>query len=69
MALKSAVLVGMIAAVGIPYALADLDTDFGRFIRDSAIRIDLGGTYIGWSWTLFALVTLFAWGFFAWANK
>jgi hypothetical protein len=69
MALKSAVIVGMIAAIGIPYALADLDTDFGRFIRDSAIRIDLGSTQIAWSWTLFALVTLFAWGFFAWANK
>ncbi len=69
MALKSAILVGMIAAIGIPYALADLDTGFGQFIRDSSIRIDLGGTYISWSWTLFALVTLFAWSFFAWANK
>ena len=69
MALPSAIIVGMIAAIGIPYVTADLDSELGRFIRDSSIRIPLGDTHIIWSWTLFALVTLFAWGFFAWAQK
>jgi hypothetical protein len=69
MALPSAIMVGMIAAIGVPYVMADLDSEFGQFIRETSIRIPISDTPILWSWTLFAIVTLFAWGFFAWAQK
>jgi len=69
MALPSAIMVGAIAALAVPYAIGDLETEFGQFIRDTSIRLDFGSVQVTWSWMLFAIITLFAWGFFAWAQK
>lgn len=69
MALPSAIMVGGIAAIAVPYVMADHQSELGTFLRDTSILIPIGSTQIIWSWTVFAIITLFAWGFFAWAQK
>jgi hypothetical protein len=69
MALTKAVAGGLVAAVALPTALAGQVGTLGDYARTFSDPLTLGGVSVAWSWTLFAVVTLFAWGCFAWANK
>jgi hypothetical protein len=69
MALGKAALAGAAAALAVPYLLADHPSIAGEFVRASLVRLAPAGVEIAWSWTLFAIVTLFAWGFLAWSNR
>jgi hypothetical protein len=69
MALTKAVAVGLVAAVALPTALAGQAGTLGDYARAFSDPLTLGGVSAAWSWTVFAVVTLFAWGCFAWAQK
>ena len=69
MALTKAVASGLMAAVALPTAFAGQQSRLGDYARAFSDPLVLGSIHIAWSWTLFAVVTLFAWGCFAWAQK
>jgi hypothetical protein len=69
MPLTKAVAIGAVAALAVPYALSDLGGRTGDAIRAGLVHIDLGSLQLGWSWTIFAIVTLLAWGALAWASR
>ncbi len=69
MALGKAVIVGAFAAMAVPWVMRDEPGAFGEWIQTGVMELSLGGTAIRWSWPLFIAVTLFAWGFLAWADR
>jgi len=69
MALGKAVLVGVVAASAIPWAMRDETDELGRVVQLGVMHLSLGGVDLRWSWPLFSAVTLFAWGFLAWADR
>jgi hypothetical protein len=69
MALTKAVAGGFLAALALPTALAGEAGTLGDYARMFSDPLTLGGLHLAWSWTIFAVVTLFAWGCFAWAEK
>jgi hypothetical protein len=69
MALTKAVAGGLVAAVALPTAFAGQAGTLGDCARAFSHPLTLGGIHLAWSWTLFAVVTLFAWACFAWAQK
>jgi hypothetical protein len=70
MALTKAVAGGLMAAVALLTALVGQQGALGDYARAfSDPLLVVGGVHLAWSWTLFAVVTLFAWGCFAWAQK
>jgi hypothetical protein len=69
MALGKAVLVGAVAALAIPFAMRGATGQLGEWLRLGVTELSLGDSTIVWSWPLFSVVTLFAWGFLAWADR
>jgi hypothetical protein len=69
MALTKAVASGLVAAVALPTAFAGQAGAIGDYARAFSDPLPIGSFQLAWSWTVFAVVTLFAWGCFAWANK
>ena len=69
MALGKAAVAGAVAALALPYVMRDDHDAFGGWIHRGTINFDLGGVHLAWSWPIFCVVTLFAWGLLAWANK
>ena len=69
MALTKAVAGGLVAALALPTALAGQAGTLGDYARAFSDPLTLGSLHLAWSWTVFAVVTLFAWGFLAWADK
>ncbi|HEY0112818.1 MAG TPA: hypothetical protein VGB59_06655 [Allosphingosinicella sp.] len=71
MALAKAVLIGGVAAVAIPYAMGHGTNEISDLVRRGTVDLgfSVGGTGLDWSWPIFCVITLFAWGFFAWAEK
>ena len=69
MALGKAVLIGAIAALAVPYVMRDGTSDISAWVHRGLVDFSLGSVQIGWSWPLFCVVTLFAWGFLAWSER
>jgi len=69
MALGKAVMIGAVAAMAIPWAMRGETGDLGSWVQLGVMQLSLGSAAIRWSWPLFAAVTLFAWGFLAWADR
>ncbi len=69
MALGKAVGVGMVAAIGVPAIMRTSSGAIGDWIRSTVVHLELGGFTINFSWTLFAVVTLVAWGLLAWSER
>ena len=69
MALGKAVMIGAVAAVALPWAMWNESGKLGYWVHLGAIDLSLGSAAIHWSWPIFCVVTLFAWGFLAWANR
>jgi len=69
MALVKAVLAGAVAAVGVPYVMGGQSDQLGEFLARGVVPFAIGSVQLGWSWPIFCVVTLFAWGFLAWANR
>ena len=69
MALGKAVLIGAVAAVAVPTVMRRETGELGYWVQRGVLEFTVAGADIRWSWPLFCLVTLFAWGFLAWANR
>jgi hypothetical protein len=69
MAIGKAASLGAVAAVGVPYLLVDIEDQVGELIETGLSRIAAGDVHIPFSWPIFGFVTLFAFGFLAWAQK
>ena len=69
MALGKAVLVGSVAALAVPWVMWNETGMLGEWVHLGVMQLSLAGTAIRWSWPLFCAVTLFAWGFLAWAER
>ena len=69
MALGKAVLIGAVAALAIPFVMRGDAGQLSEWLRLGLAEFSLGGSTIAWSWPLFCAVTLFAWGFLAWADR
>jgi hypothetical protein len=69
MALAKAVLAGAVAAVGVPYVMGSQSDQLGEWLGRGVVHFSVGSLALGWSWPIFCVVTLFAWGFLAWANR
>ena len=69
MALAKGIAAGVVAAVAIPWVLADGDGQLSEWTRQGLMRFEVAGNSIPWSWPLFCIVTLFAWGFLAWSER
>ena len=64
MALTSAVGLGVIAAVAIPWISERTGFDMAGLLSGEYVRIPLGGIELHWSWLIFCVVTLAAWALF-----
>jgi hypothetical protein len=62
MALTSAIGLGVIAAVTIPWISERTGFDVAGLLSGEYVRIPLGGIELHWSWLIFCVVTLIAWG-------
>jgi hypothetical protein len=69
MAVGKAATIGAVAAIGVPYLLVDVEDRIGELIETGLSRVALGEFHIPFSWPIFGFVTLFAFGFLAWAEK
>ena len=69
MALGKAVMIGAVAALAIPWAMWGETGQLGDWVRLGVVELDLGSVGLRWSWPLFCAVTLFSWGFLAWADR
>jgi hypothetical protein len=63
MALTTAVGLGAAAAVVVPWMMAGHEEILGGVLTGQLVRIPLGGGFaLHWSWLIFCVVTLIAWG-------
>ena len=69
MALGKAVLIGAVAALDMPFVMHDETGKLGEWMRIGVVETSIGGTRVGWSWMIFLIVTLFAWGLLGWADR
>jgi hypothetical protein len=69
MALGKAVGAGMAAALLVPAVMRGGSGAAADWVRASTVHLELGSFDIRFSWPLFAVVTLLAWGFLAWSNR
>ncbi|HEV2745881.1 MAG TPA: hypothetical protein VGW34_01115 [Allosphingosinicella sp.] len=69
MSLPRAAALGAIAALAIPWVMREETGQLGEWVQLGVVRFSAAGLHLLWSWPLFAVVTLFAWGLLAWANR
>jgi hypothetical protein len=61
MALTTAVGLGVMAAVVIPFIAERTGFDVAGLLTGQLVRIPIGGIVLHWSWLIFCVVTLAAW--------
>ncbi len=61
MALTTAVGLGAVAAVVVPWVVERSGADDGGILSGQLVRIPIGGVELHWSWLVFCVVTLIAW--------
>ena len=69
MALGKAVVIGAVAALALPWAMHGEAGELSSWVQLGLMELSLAGAHIRWSWPIFCAVTLFAWGFLAWAER
>ena len=69
MAIGKAVMIGAIAALAVPWAMHGEPGKLGDWMQRGLVEFSPGSIHMFWSWPLFCVVTLFAWGFLAWAER
>ncbi|HTR84122.1 MAG TPA: hypothetical protein VMI56_06560 [Reyranella sp.] len=62
MALPTALLTGAVAGVTVPWLVNHSDDLKGGVLAGDYVRIPIGGIDFHWSWLVFSLVTVIAWG-------
>ena len=69
MAVGKAAVLGATAAIGVPLLLRQAGEATDGWLQTGLSRFTAAGYHIEWSWPVFGIVTLFAFGFLAWAEK
>jgi hypothetical protein len=64
-ALTAAVGTGAVAAIAVPWLLADQQGPLIDRLNGGLIHIPIGGIMLHWSWPIFCVVTLVVWGLLA----
>ena len=62
MALPTAIVLGGVAAVGVPWLARAVDLTQADWLEGTAVRLPLAGLGLHWSWPVFCVVTLIVWG-------
>lgn len=62
MALPTALLTGAVAGVAVPWLVNRSDDMQGGVLAGEFVRLPFGGITFHWSWLVFSLVTIIAWG-------
>ena len=69
MALVKAVTIGAVAALAIPYVIRGGSGQLVEWLHYGLVHFSIGGWDFAWSWPIFCVVTLFAWGALAWSSE
>jgi hypothetical protein len=69
MALAKAVIAGAIAALGLPLAFRGGSGQLADLVQAGTVHFSIAGAELVWSWPIFCIITLFAWGLIAWAGR
>jgi hypothetical protein len=69
MAIARAIAIGAAAALAVPYVMRDDPQALGGWIHRGVVNFSVSDYHFSWSWPLFSIVTLFAWGFLAWSDR
>ena len=69
MALTRAVLIGATAALALPYVMRDDPEALGGWIHRGVVNFTVSDYFFSWSWPVFFIITLLAWGCFSWADR
>ena len=68
MRLAIAAALGSAGALAIPWAIEGGTGELADLLQFGLMRAHIGDWYFDWSWPLFGIVTLFAWGMLVWAG-
>ena len=69
MALTKAVAAGAVGALALPWVFRGGGGGLAHWVQASSVHFNLAGVHFMWSWTIFCVVTLFAWALIAWAGR
>ena len=69
MAVGKAALAGAIAALGLPWMFRGGSGQLAEWVMASSVHFTIAGVQLIWSWTIFCVVTLFAWALIAFAER
>lgn len=69
MALTKAVAAGAVAALALPWAFRGSSSTLAQWVHRGIVDFEVLGVHLTWSWLIFCVVTLFAWGLIAWAER
>jgi hypothetical protein len=69
MALTKAVAGGLVAAIALPTVFQGQQSALGSYARAFSDPLTFAGLHLAFSWTVFAVVTLVAWGCLAVAER
>lgn len=68
MGLLKAILIGVIAAIGVASAARDLEGRLGEILRLYNLHLELGGLHFYFSIPIFIGIALFCWIFLYWSR-
>lgn len=69
MAVGKAAIAGAIAALGLPWMFRGGGGQLAEWVSASSVHFSIAGVQLIWSWTIFCVVTLFAWALLAFAGR
>lgn len=69
MAVGKAAIAGAIAALGLPWMFRGGSGQLAEWVSASSVHFSIGSVQLVWSWTIFCVVTLFAWALIAVAGR
>ena len=69
MAVGKAAIAGAVAALGLPWVFRGGSGQLAEWVTASSVHFNVAGVHLVWSWTIFCVVTLFAWALLAFAGR
>jgi len=64
MGLPSAVAMGAVAGVAVPWVIRRVDDTLQGPLSGDLVTLPVGGVVLPWSWLVFIVITVIAWGTF-----
>lgn len=69
MAVGKAAIAGAVAALGLPWMFRGGSGQLADWVMASSVHFNIASVHLIWSWTIFCVVTLFAWALIAVAGR